>query len=176
MAFSPVHHFCIFFFKIDKPKYNIYSLQVAFNFSPVKQCRYLYGKLETLLRHILHFYQNTVWVVSPTLTFPSSLHIRINQRVLKKHMSRSQPRFNNSRFPGVRLGHHCVFFLINFYWCTVDLQCVSFRYSKVNQLYIYIYPLFFRFFFHVVHYGVLTSVPWAILLSRFSRVRLCATP
>ena len=110
MAFSPVHHFCIFFFKIDKPKYNIYSLQVAFNFSLVKQCRYLYGKLETLLRHILHFYQNTVWVVSPTLTFPSSLHIRINQRVLKKHMSRSQPRFNNSRFPGVRLGHHCVFF------------------------------------------------------------------
>ena len=27
-------------------------------------------------------------------------------------------------------------------------------YSKVNQLYIYRYPLFFRFFFHIGHYRV----------------------
>ena len=39
-------------------------------------------------------------------------------------------------------------FIFNFYWSTVDLQCcVSFRYTiKVNKLYLYIYPLFFRFF------------------------------
>ena len=34
-------------------------------------------------------------------------------------------------------------------------------YSKVNQLYIYIYPLFFRFFSCIGHYRVL-RVPWAI--------------
>ena len=28
---------------------------------------------------------------------------------------------------------------------------ISFRYSKVKQLYIYIYQLFFRFFFHIGH-------------------------
>ena len=34
-------------------------------------------------------------------------------------------------------------------------------YSKVNQLYIYIYPLLFRFFFHRGHYRVLSRVPCA---------------
>ena len=34
--------------------------------------------------------------------------------------------------------------------------------SKVNHLYIYIYPLFFRFFSHIDHYGVLSKVPCAI--------------
>ena len=35
-------------------------------------------------------------------------------------------------------------------------------YSKVNQLYIYIYPLFFRLFSHTHHYRVLSRVPCAI--------------
>ena len=35
-------------------------------------------------------------------------------------------------------------------------------YSKVNQLYIYIYPLLFRFFSHIGHYRVLSRVPCAI--------------
>ena len=41
----------------------------------------------------------------------------------------------------------------NFYWNIVDLQsCV---YSKVNQLYICIYPFLFRFFSHIGYYTVL---------------------
>ena len=41
-----------------------------------------------------------------------------------------------------------------FYWSIVDLQCcVSFLlYSKVNQSYVYIYPLFFRFPSHLGPY------------------------
>ena len=35
-------------------------------------------------------------------------------------------------------------------------------YSKVNRLYVYIYPLFFRFFSHIGHYRVLSRVPCAI--------------
>ena len=47
--------------------------------------------------------------------------------------------------------------LINFYWCIVDLPCVKFLlYSKVPQL--YIYPLFFRFFYQIGHYKVLSRV------------------
>ena len=34
--------------------------------------------------------------------------------------------------------------------------------SKVNQLYIYTYPLFLRFFSHIGHYRVLNRVPCAI--------------
>ena len=37
-------------------------------------------------------------------------------------------------------------------------------YSKVHQLCIYMYPLFFRFFSHIGHYGVLSRVP--VLYSR----------
>ena len=38
--------------------------------------------------------------------------------------------------------------ILNFYWSIVDLQCcVSFRCTTVNQLYIYIYPLFFQILF-----------------------------
>ena len=57
----------------------------------------------------------------------------------------------------------CVLFLFfKFYWSLDDLQfCISFR-SKVTQLYIYIYPLFFRFFSHIGHYRVLSIVPCAI--------------
>ena len=35
-------------------------------------------------------------------------------------------------------------------------------YSKVNELYIYIYPRFFRFYSHTGHYRVLSRVPCAI--------------
>ena len=53
-------------------------------------------------------------------------------------------------------------------------------YRKVNQSYNHIHPLFFRFFSHVDHYRVLSRAPCTtlllLLLSRFSRVRLCATP
>ena len=39
--------------------------------------------------------------------------------------------------------------------CSVVFQ----MYSKVNQLCIYIYPLFIRFFSHIGHYRVLSRVP-----------------
>ena len=35
-------------------------------------------------------------------------------------------------------------------------------YCKVNYLYIYIYPFFFRFLSHIGHYQVLSRVPWAM--------------
>ena len=35
-------------------------------------------------------------------------------------------------------------------------------YSKVNQLYIYIYPLFLRLFSHIGHFRVLSQVPSAM--------------
>ena len=35
-------------------------------------------------------------------------------------------------------------------------------YNTVNLLYIYIYPLFVRFFYHIGHYRVLSRVPCAI--------------
>ena len=35
-------------------------------------------------------------------------------------------------------------------------------YSKVNQLYTYIYPLFFGFFSYIGHYRVLNRVPCTI--------------
>ena len=39
-------------------------------------------------------------------------------------------------------------FCFNFYWSIVDLQCcIILGYSKVRQLYIYIYSLILRFFF-----------------------------
>ena len=42
------------------------------------------------------------------------------------------------------------------------MLCQFLLYSKVNQLYVYIYPLFFRFFSHVVYYRILSRVPCAI--------------
>ena len=54
----------------------------------------------------------------------------------------------------------------------------------MNQLYIYIYLLFFRFFFHIGHYRVLSRVPGGqfvgtvcvcVCVSRFSRVQFFAT-
>ena len=35
-------------------------------------------------------------------------------------------------------------------------------YSKMNQIYIYIYPLYFRFFSQIGYYRVLSGVPCAI--------------
>ena len=52
-------------------------------------------------------------------------------------------------------------------------------YSKVNQLYIYIYPLFFfflRFFSHICHYRLLSRVPCAIqqvLISYLFYIQQC---
>ena len=69
-------------------------------------------------------------------------------------------------------------FLLEYSWFTMLSWFQA--YSKLNQLYIYIYPLLFRFFSHIGHHRVLRRVPYAplllLLLSRFSRVRLCATP
>ena len=61
--------------------------------------------------------------------------------------------------------------------------CYFQLYSKVNQLYVYMYPLFLGFPSHVGHqehqieFRVLYSrVSLLLLLRRISRVRLCATP
>ena len=60
-----------------------------------------------------------------------------------------------AKFPGatsfmrsVSTIYHTFFFSLTFilHWRVVGLQCVSFRYTKVIQLYIYIQLFFFRFF------------------------------
>ena len=58
----------------------------------------------------------------------------------------------------------CDFFLKNFYWCIVDLQCcVSFQCTaKRISCTFNIYPLFFRFLSHIKHYRVLSRVPCAL--------------
>ena len=48
-------------------------------------------------------------------------------------------------------------------------------YNKVNQLYIYIYPLFLRFFSHIGNYRVLSRVPCAISRSFSSVAQSCPT-
>ena len=42
------------------------------------------------------------------------------------------------------------------------MLCQFQGYRKENQLYVYIYPLFFRFFSHIGHYRVLSRVPCAL--------------
>ena len=37
-------------------------------------------------------------------------------------------------------------------------------YSKVNQLYVYLYPLFLKFLSHLCHYRAPGRVPWAVEL------------
>lgn len=52
------------------------------------------------------------------------------------------------------------FSLINFYRSIVPLQYGMFLlYTKVNQLYVYIYPLFFGFLFYLGHHTALNRVP-----------------
>ena len=62
-------------------------------------------------------------------------------------------------------------FQINFYWSIVSLQCcISLLYSKMNQPYLYLYPLAFGFPSHSGHHSVLSRVPGAIhyVLIQFS--------
>ena len=42
------------------------------------------------------------------------------------------------------------------------MLCYFQVYSKMVQLYIHIYPLFFRFFSHIGYYRMLSRVPCAI--------------
>ena len=53
-------------------------------------------------------------------------------------------------------------FKINFMgvWLAYNIVLIS-AVSKVNQLYVYIYLLFLRFFSHIDHYRVLSGVPGA---------------
>ena len=56
------------------------------------------------------------------------------------------------------------------------MLCSFLLYSRLSQLHIYIYPLFFRFFSHIGHYRVLSRVPCAIqqvLVSYLFYVKQC---
>ena len=56
------------------------------------------------------------------------------------------------------------------------MMCQFLLYSRMNQLYIHIYPLFFRFFSHIGHYRVLSRVPCAIeqlLISYLLYIQQC---
>ena len=57
-----------------------------------------------------------------------------------------------------------LFFFLNFYWSIVALQCCEwFLLSrKVNQLYVYKYPLFFAFRSHLGQHAVLSKAPCAV--------------
>ena len=72
---------------------------------------------------------------------------------------------------------HLFFFIVLEYSCFIML-CQFQVYSKVNQLYIYRYPvfLFLRFFSHIGHYRVLSRVPCAIqqvLISYLLYIQQC---
>ena len=56
------------------------------------------------------------------------------------------------------------FLKLIFYWSIVALECcVSFLlYSKVNQSYVCIYPLFFEFPSHLGHHRALSRIPCAM--------------
>ena len=47
------------------------------------------------------------------------------------------------------------------------MLCYFLLYSKVNQLYVYIYPLFFRFFSHIGHSRVLIEFSRSLLVIYF---------
>ena len=56
------------------------------------------------------------------------------------------------------------------------MLCSFLLYSKVNQLYIYIGTLFFRFYSHIDHYRVLSRVPCAlhqVLISYLLYIQQC---
>ena len=78
-------------------------------------------------------------------------------------------------FPSSHLTHlttsYSTYFIFNFYWNIVDLQCcVSFRctaklfsYTHIYSfLYWYIYIFFFRFFSIIGYYKILSRVPCAL--------------
>ena len=52
--------------------------------------------------------------------------------------------------------HFFLSFLLAYSWFT--MLCYFQVYGKVNQLYIYIYPLFFRFFSHIGHHSTYWNV------------------
>ena len=58
------------------------------------------------------------------------------------------------------------------FWSIVDFQCCV-LYSKVNQLYIYIYPLFFRFFSSIGHYRLFSTVIYYVLVSYVFYIQYC---
>ena len=54
--------------------------------------------------------------------------------------------------------------LVCFHWSIIDLQCcVTFRYSKMIQLYIHRHLFFFRFFTFISYYEILTIVPYSAI-------------
>ena len=83
----------------------------------------------------------------------------------------------------------CLLFVC-FYWSIIGLQCcVSLCYTTSDSaihIYIYIYPLFYRFFSCIVHYRILIRVPCAVysmsilvisfiyvVVSLLSHIQLC---
>ena len=85
------------------------------------------------------------------------------------HLGHHQDRKSVVQGKSVDLGGRRIikknyYFLIfkNFYWSIVDLQCQFQVYSKVNQLYVYMYPLFFRFPSQLGYHRSLSRVLCAI--------------
>ena len=80
--------------------------------------------------------------------------IKINQ--MESYKLKNNKKFKNSKdvFNGFKK------FLLGYSWFTI--LCYFLLCSKVNQLYICIYPLFVRFFSHIGHCSVLSRVPYAI--------------
>lgn len=66
-------------------------------------------------------------------------------------------------------------FFLNFYWRRVALQCCQFLpYGKVNQLYVYIFALFFGFPSQISHHKALNRVPcpvqWVQIIVSFIHI------
>ena len=69
------------------------------------------------------------------------------------------------------------YFFKKFYWNVVDLKCWFLLYSKVNQLHVYIYPLFFGFPSHLCHHKARVEFPVlcyrSLLVIYFIHVAVC---
>ena len=86
------------------------------------------------------------------LQFPVQIYISIFLKIYwifsgEEKLVSCVPFFKKKMFIGVSLVYNVVLVSV---------------YSKVNQLYIYIYPLFLGFFSHIGHFRVLSRVPSAM--------------
>ena len=137
--------------------------------SPYSQCSYgsafcyyrlisIFQKSSCFLGIIQHvlcflFVCVLVWLVSLRIIILRFIHVVASIRGLILFIAESY-------FIVLQFIHSTIqlFFKINFYWSIVDLQhCQFLLYRKVRQLYIYTYPLFFRFCSHIGHYRTLNT-------------------
>lgn len=108
---------------------------------------YLFSFISMCLCQILHVELKTIAKKRPSLIFKRLVGTQIHKWRID--------------IPHIVILHIHVFKIFILYWWIVDFQfCVG--HNKVIQLYVYLYPLLFRFFPHMGHYRIFSRVPCAI--------------